>query len=111
MQEESGEHIFHFNKRIRSQRVDVDTLHLSGSQFDPSVFNTHELISETVDTVKIDGKLQVKDATLSSNGGVLEVDKTLKAPDLIVGSGVLSEHISMLASSTRLLQNTEISGE
>ena len=74
------------------------------------MYNTHELISETTDTVKIDGKLQVDDVILT--GGVnLEISKPLKAPDLTLGSEKLSDHISMLPSSTHLLRNTEINGQ
>ena len=73
------------------------------------MFSTHELISETVDTVKIDGKLEVQ--TLTSSQGVLEVDKNVKAPDFILGSEKISDHISMLEGSTHLEKDTVINGE
>ena len=68
------------------------------------------MISETVDTVKIDGKLQIDDVLLTGSSGLLECNKIVKALDFIVGSENLSDHVTMLASSTRLEKDTIING-
>ncbi len=90
---EDGHHIFDFNSRIRTDRIDTDSLHLGGEPFDPSSFNQHELISETEDTVVIDGKLQIGEALLSYDSNTLESDRKIKAPNLILGDHKISDHI------------------
>ena len=105
---EDGHHIFDFNSRIRTERLDTETLHINGQSFHPGDYSQHELITETDDTVEINGDLKVKDATLSYSENALVSDKKLKVPNLILGEEKLLDHFLLTDSETTMKKDTTI---
>ncbi len=97
---------FIFSRPVQTQSIETEELHVGGELFDPSEFLTqadkHDLISETVDTVQIDGKLQVDQAIFefSEDGNRLEIDKKIQVPNIIIGEQKFTDHISLGNSTT-----------